>query len=427
MSHRSPPAFHVMLKPGGALCNLDCCYCYFLEKETLYPGSSFRMSLGLLEDFTRQYIEAQRVPEVTFAWQGGEPTLMGLDFFQYAVKLQEQYRKPGMQIRNAFQTNGVLLDDNWCAFLKENEFLVGISLDGPNALHDTFRVDKGGEPTFNRVMRGLAFLRKHQIEFNVLTCVHSANAPYPLMVYDFLRCEAEARHIQFIPVVEHDVVTNRDGHYRWSVTGADYGHFLITIFDRWVREDVGRVFVQLFDVALAAWSGLRPGLCVHDQRCGHAVAMEHNGDVYSCDHYVDLPYLLGNIEQKPLSELVSSRAQRDFGLAKQNTLPRMCRDCDVLFVCNGGCPKDRLLTTPDGEPGLNYLCEGYKAFFAHINQPMRYMADALARGRSPATVTLQLARDELMRQNQFEGVKRNDPCPCGSGLKYKKCCGRIRH
>lgn len=422
----SPPAFHVMVKPRGPICNLDCEYCYFLSKERLYPDSDFRMSSALLEEYTRQYIEAQHVPEVTFAWQGGEPTLMGLDFFREAVAYQQKYRKPGMRIINALQTNGTLLDDGWGQFFHDHHFLIGISLDGPPHLHDAYRRDKGGRPTFERVLRGVEVLKRHRVEFNVLTCVSAANAPYPLDVYRFLRDEIGAAFIQFIPIVERD---NATGFQEGSaitprtVTGEQYGRFLIGVFDEWVRRDVGRVFVQIFDVALAVWSGQRPGLCVFEETCGVALAMEHNGDIYSCDHFVEPRYNLGNMNVIPLADLVASDRQRQFGLDKRETLPRMCRECEVRFVCNGGCPKNRLLATPDGEPGLNFLCAGYKAFFTHIDRPMRIMAAELRAGRPPANVMLILAREEAQRARQFATVGRNDPCPCGSGRKFKNCCG----
>jgi uncharacterized protein len=421
------PAFHVMLKPRGAVCNLDCAYCYYLSKERLYPGSRFRMSDALLEEYTRQYIEAQPVPEVTFAWQGGEPTLMGLDFFRRAIGFQRRYRRPDMRIHNALQTNGVTLDDAWCRFFREHDFLVGISLDGPRDLHDAYRVDKGSKPTFDRVMAGLELLKKHGVEFNVLTTVHAANADHPLEVYRFLRDEAGATFIQFIPILERD---NEAGFQQGeevsahSVTGRQYGDFLIAIFDEWVRQDVGRVFVQIFDAALAAWLGQRPGLCIFEETCGTALAMEHNGDLYACDHFVEPRHKLGNIQEIPLAEMVGSEPQRQFGLAKRDTLPRYCRECDVRFVCNGGCPKNRILYTPDGEPGLNFLCAGYKAFFTHIDRPMRIMAAELRAGRPAANIMLHLAQEEAEAQHRFARAGRNDPCPCGSGLKFKRCHGR---
>jgi uncharacterized protein len=415
-----------MTKPRGAICNLDCAYCYFLSKELLYPGSRFRMADELLENYIRQYIEAQRVPEVTFAWQGGEPTLMGLDFFRLALELQQKYRRPGMRIHNALQTNATTLDDDWCRFFKQHNFLIGVSLDGPRQLHDVYRVDKGGKSTFDHVMAGIALLKQHRVEFNILTTLHAANAEHPLEVYRFLRDEVGTQFMQFIPIVERDNVTGfQEGNALTprSVTGRQYGEFLIAVFDEWVWRDVGRVFVQIFDVALAAWVGERPGLCVFEETCGTALALEHNGDVYSCDHFVEPKHKLGNIQDIPLIELVGSDKQQQFGLAKRDTLPRFCRDCEVRFVCNGGCPKDRTLRTPDGEPGLNYLCDGYKAFFTHIDQPMQIMATELRAKRPPANIMQYLAQEAAERERRFARAGRNDPCPCGSGRKFKKCHG----
>lgn len=419
--------FHVMVKPRGPICNLDCAYCYYLSKESLYPGASFRMSDQVLESFTRQYIQAQRVPEVTFAWQGGEPTLMGLDFFRRAVELQKKYRLPGMRVFNALQTNGTRLDDEWCDFFRQHDFLVGLSLDGPRHLHDAYRRDKGGGPTFDRVMAGLSLLMKHCVEFNILACVHTLNAEHPLEVYRFFRDELQARFVQFIPIVERAMpssyqqgsqVTTR------SVTGRQYGDFLITIFDEWVRCDVGQVYIQLFDVALAAWLGRPAGLCVFEPTCGAALALEHNGDLYACDHFVEPRFLLGNLLQTPLVDLVSSPSQVQFGLNKQALLPRYCRQCPVRFVCQGGCPKNRLLETPEGEPGLNALCQGYRAFFTHIDPFMRFMVDELRAGRPPANIMPHLAEQDAEMQRHLASAGRNDPCPCGSGRKFKHCCGR---
>lgn len=380
----APPAFNVMLKPRGAICNLDCAYCYYLSKERLYLGSRFRMSSELLETCTGQYIEAQRVPEVTFAWQGGEPTLMGLDFFRLAVEFQQEYCRPGVRIHNVLQTNGITLDDEWCRFFRKHNFLIGISLDGPRDLHDVYRVDKGGKPTFDHVMAGVALLKQHGVDFNILATVHAANADHPLEVYRFLRDEVGASFIQFIPIVELDNDTGfqeGDKVAERSVAGRQYGDFLIAIFDEWVRRDVGRVFVQIFDVALTAWLGQRPGLCIFEETCGTALVMEHNGDLYSCDHFVEPRHELGNIQEISLVEMVGSEQQRQFGLAKRDMLPRYCRECQVRFICNGGCPKNRILRTPDGQPGLNYLCEGYKAFFTRIDRPMQIMAAELQVGR----------------------------------------------
>ena len=392
-----PPAFHLLAKPAGAVCNLGCKYCFFLSKENLYTGSSFRMTDDLLEEYIRQYLQSQHVPEATISWQGGEPTLMGLDFFRRSVEYAEKYKKPGMTIHYTIQTNGTLLDDEWCKFFLENNFLVGLSLDGPRDLHDAYRIDKGGNPTFDRVMRGLRLMQEHAVQFNILSCVHAANADHPLDVYRFFRDEAGAEFIQFIAIVERDNETGfQEGNKVMdrSVSAEQYGSFLVTIFDEWVRRDVGRIFVQLFDVSLAAWVGEPPGLCILSPTCGTALALEHNGDLYSCDHFVEPWYLLGNIKEQSMIDLVASEKQRRFGLDKLNTLPLYCQKCSVRFACHGGCPKNRFIETPDGEPGLNYLCTGYKAFFEHIGQPMRTMAELLRRNRAPADIMLMLATED---------------------------------
>jgi uncharacterized protein len=377
-------SFHIMTKPRGAICNLDCAYCYFLKKESLYPRSDFYMPDEVLENFTRQYIQAQQVPLVTFTWQGGEPTLMGLEFFQKAISFQNQYAPSEMKIENTIQTNGTLLDDRWCAFFKEYNFLVGISIDGGQVLHDAYRKDKGGAGTFSKVCTGLELLQEHGVEFNVLTTVHAANVEHPLEIYCFLTVELGARFLQFIPIVER---VNKKGSQKGnkvtdrSVTGKQYGQFLIQVFDEWIQKDVGDIFVQMFDVALGKWLGSAGGLCVFDETCGLALALEHNGDVFSCDHYVEPKFRLGNLQNSDLIQLVESHKQRKFGLDKRETLPRYCVECEVRFACNGGCPKNRILHTPQGEFGLNYLCQGYQAFFNHIDEPMRRMANLLRAGK----------------------------------------------
>jgi uncharacterized protein len=377
-----------MLKPRGAICDLDCKYCYYLKKEKMYPGSDFRMSDQVLEVFTRQYIESQASPEIVFGWQGGEPTLVGIDFFRRAVDYQRKYAKPGVRILNTLQTNGVSLDDEWCAFFHRHDFLIGISIDGPAPLHDAYRVDKGGKATHSRVMRGLELLRKHAVEYNVLTTVHVANVQHPLEVYRYLRDDVGSTFIQFIPIVERATgggVTDR------SVTGRGYGRFLIGVFDEWVRRDVGKVFVQIFDVALSAWYGRPPGLCIFEETCGRALALEHNGDLYSCDHFVEPAHLVGNVLGSELPVLADGDQQNAFGRAKKDTLPQYCRDCEVRFVCNGGCPKNRFIETPDGEAGLNWLCEGYRPFFNHVGPAMEYMVAALRRQEPPAGIVRTLA------------------------------------
>ncbi|MBN2006315.1 MAG: anaerobic sulfatase maturase [Anaerolineae bacterium] len=428
-----PRAFHVMTKPHGPICNLNCGYCYYLPKTALYPGSDFRMSDAVLESFTRQYIEAQQVPEVVFGWQGGEPLLMGQEFFARAIALQEKYRRPGMRILNTIQTNGVLINDDWAEFLHKHNFLVGLSLDGPRAMHDAYRVDKDGHPTWERVMRGLERLQQHHVELNILCTVHRANAPHPLEVYRFLRDVATdggdmVGFIQFIPIVRRDNATgNQEGSAvtSHSVTGEAYGEFLTGVFDEWVRHDVGRVFVQIFDVALAAWMGERPGLCVFEATCGLGLALEHNGDLYACDHFVEPHYQLGNIMETPLVEMAASERQRQFGEAKRETLNPACLECTVRFVCNGGCPKNRILDTKPGEPPLNTLCAGYRAFFEHIRHPMQMMTEELHQHHPPANVMAKLIEEDREREQQFRIAGRNDPCPCGSGKKFKHCHGRL--
>ncbi len=431
-------AFHMLVKPTGAVCNLDCTYCFFLSKELLYPGSRFRMADELLETYLRQLIEAHAgAPEVTIAWQGGEPTLMGLPFFRRSVELARQFRRPGQRIVHTIQTNGTLVDDEWAAFFAEHGFLVGLSIDGPRDQHDAYRVDKGGKGSFDRVMAGLAALRKHDVEWNALTTVHAANEGSGREVYRFLRDDCGARYLQFIPIVER--VTEQTAQVAdagWGTRAGDrplyvqdggmvtgrsvsqegYGRFLIDVFEDWVRRDIGEVYVQMFDVALANWYGEPPGLCVHSETCGSALALEHNGDVYSCDHYVEPGYLLGNISKDRLLDLVVLPAQQEFGQAKRDTLPGYCRDCDVRFACHGGCPKDRFTVTPDGEQGLHYLCPSYKAFFGHIRPAMAAMCDLLRANLAPSDLTATYAAADSRRG-------RNDPCPCGGGRKWKRCHG----
>jgi uncharacterized protein len=402
MTHRIP--FHVLAKPTGAACNLDCRYCFYLNKEDLYPGSDFRMSDDVMESYIRQVIEAHDTPEVSIAWQGGEPTLMGLDFFKRTIEVEEKYRKPGTRIVNTLQTNGILLNDAWCAFFREHDFLIGLSIDGPEDIHNRYRLDKGGHGTFERVMRALRLLQKHGVEFNTLTTVHAANGDRGLDVYRFFRDEAESRYLQFIPIVER-ISEHGSGAggvvSEWSVTAEQYGRFLIEIFDEWVRVDVGEVSVQIFDAALNAWVGGNSGLCIFSPTCGRAVALEHTGDLYSCDHFVDPEYKLGNIREDQMTTLVDSSRQEGFGQDKQDTLPRYCLDCEVHFACNGGCPKNRFIVTPDGEPGLNYLCAAYKAFFTHIGPEMELMADLIRQGRAPADITGILAAEKVRAEDEL--------------------------
>ena len=444
---RAPQAFHLLAKPTGAICNLDCKYCFFLSKEILYPGSRFRMADVLLEMYIKQLIEShQQAPEVTIAWQGGEPTLMGLDFFKRSVEIAEKYKKPGQTLLHTMQTNGTKIDAEWAEFFKQNSFLIGLSVDGPKKMHDAYRVNKGGAGTFDQVMRGWEILREHGVDFNILCTLHAANADHPLEVYHFFRDELKAEFMQFIPIIERATqetlpVANqgwseRSGNQRplytqvgdllteRSIKPEQYGRFLIDIFAEWVRRDVGKIFVQMFDVALGSWVGMH-ALCVFSPTCGNALALEHNGDLYSCDHFVEPNYLLGNIKESHMIELVASEKQRQFGQDKQDSLPRYCRECEVRFACNGGCPKDRFISTPDGEPGLNYLCAGYKMFFKHIDRPMRIMADLLRRGQYADGVMNILAMEEMERlQQAMSQAKPDDPCLCGSGRKFKNCHGR---
>lgn len=393
-----PRAFHVLAKPTGAVCNLDCSYCFFLSKELLYPGSTFRMAGDVLRSYVRQLIEAHaRSPEVVIAWQGGEPTMMGLDFFRRAVGLAEELARPGQRLLHTMQTNGTLLTDEWADFLAEKRFLVGLSIDGPQDVHDAYRVNKAGRGSFHQVMDGLAVLRRHGVDWNALTTVHAANEHRGREVYRFLRDDCGARYLQFIPIIERtsgsgpgiewsradraytnqgDDVTGR------SVSPGGYGRFLVDVFEDWKRTDIGTVFVQMFDAALANWYGEPPGLCVHSETCGLAIALEHTGDVYSCDHYVDDDHRLGNIRERALLDLLVSPKQRQFGTDKRDTLPAQCRGCDVRFACHGGCPKDRV-SRPGAPAGLNYLCPSYQHFFRHIRPDMSAMCELLRAGRAP--------------------------------------------
>lgn len=403
----APPGFHLLAKPTGAICNLACEYCFFLSKELLYPGSRFRMADEMLEIYIKQLLESQRTPNVSVSWQGGEPTLMGLDFFKLSVEYVEKYKKPEQQIDYTIQTNGTQLDDDFAAFFKEHNFLVGLSMDGPQELHDAYRVNKGGKGSFEQVMKGWEILKKQEVDFNILCTVHAANQDHPLDVYRFFRDDLGAEFIQFIPIVERttletlpianegwgggpgadrllykqsgELVTER------SVSARKWGQFLAAVFEEWVRRDVAKVYVQTFDVTLGTHVG-EYHLCIHSPTCGSALAIEHNGDLYSCDHFVEPDYLLGNIEETHMLELVASPQQRKFGQDKLDTLPKYCLECEVRNNCHGGCPRNRFIKTPDDEPGLNYLCAGYKLFFNHVERPMGMMANVLRQGGAPAGI-----------------------------------------
>ena len=436
-SKDTPPGFHLLAKPSGSTCNIDCTYCFFLSKEALYPNEKSRMSVATLEEYIRQLMESHRGPSVTVAWQGGEPTLMRVEFFELAVQLVEKYRRPEQTVLHTFQTNGILLDDQWCQFFKQHGFLVGLSVDGPRELHDTYRRDRLARGTFDKVMDGWRLLRQHDVDFNILCTVNAANEHHGREVYRFFRDQLGAKWVQFIPIIERattdtlaiankgwsdtpgqkrllytqtgNLVTDR------SVGGEQYGRFLIDVFEEWVRHDVGAVFVQLFDVTLEGFFG-RHLLCIHAPTCGYGPALEHNGDLYSCDHFVEPDFLLGNIHQTHMVELIASPAQRKFGNDKRDTLTQQCVDCKVRHLCNGGCPKDRFALSKDGEEGQNYLCAGLELFFMHTGPAFSAMAQLLQRNQAPS---------DVMGTVNAEDARRGPyaPCPCGSGEKFRFCHG----
>lgn len=392
-------AYNVMVKPVGAKCNLNCTYCYYLEKKNLYKDKSISvMQESLLERFIKQYIQSQTAPVISFIWQGGEPMLAGLKFFQAAVEYQKYYAA-GRQIINAFQTNGTLINEDWCKFFKQHNFLIGISVDGPEEIHNYYRRYNNGGNSWHKVMEGLKLLQEHKVEFNTLTVINNHNAKYPLEVYSFLKSIGSKYH-QYIPIVEQEAADDNfyplslvspdyTGNTRitdWSVTPEQFGDFHIKIFDQWVKKDVGSVFVQIFDVMLANWVKEPGGLCIFDKTCGNAAIIEHNGDLYSCDHYVYPENFLGNILDKPMLEMMLSEKQQNFGTDKRNALPDFCLSCDYLDICNGECPKNRISLTPSGEKGLNYLCSGLKNLFKHTAPYMDYMANELINKRAPANV-----------------------------------------
>jgi uncharacterized protein len=400
--------FQIFVKPAGAVCNLDCQYCYYRDKQSLYPDAGvFRMPESLLEEYIVQHFAAAPGPEIDFSWHGGEPTTLGVGFFRKAVELQRKHKPAGWRIRNGIQTNGVLVDEEWVRFLAAEDFSVGLSLDGPAELHDSYRVTKGGQPTHREVMRCYDLLRKHDIHTDIVCVVHNLNVRYPLSVYRFFR-DMGCRYLGFLPVVERSL-ESEDGVSPHTPSAEDYGAFLCRIFDEWIARDVGRMMVQIFDEAARPALGLDHSLCVFRETCGQIPVIEHNGDFFPCDHFVDRTHRMGSIRETPLSDLLDSQAQRAFGDAKRDALPRYCRECEALAMCNGGCPKYRFIRTPDGDPGLNYLCAGLRRFFRHSRAPL---ANLVSRQRQPAGgIRTAPAR-----------APRNDPCPCGSGLKYKKCC-----
>ena len=389
-----PRAFNIMMKPAGSLCNLGCAYCYYLDKAEIYGGREPRMSLEMLETAVRGYIEANDVPEVTFIWHGGEPMVLGLDFYRKAMEFQQRYAG-GKTIRNTLQTNGTLITREWARFFREHGFLLGVSLDGPQDIHDKFRRDKGGAPTFDKVMRGIELLDAEGVPFNTMSTVNAACEGRGLEVYRFLK-GIGSRYLQFMPVVEHvlrgprpwivDPDTPGAVLARWSVSDVGFGRFLCDIFDEWVRQDVGACFVNLFDTTLAGWCGVPPGTCAYADTCGDNAILEHNGDLYPCDHFVYPKYRLGNIREHSIAELMDSEKMVQFGLAKRTALPRRCRACEYVQLCHGECPKHRFNRTEAGETGLNVLCAGYRMFYAHSAPYMLKMRELLARDLAPALV-----------------------------------------
>jgi uncharacterized protein len=412
-SDNTPQGIHVVAKPIGPLCNLNCEYCFYLEKQALFgPGEKYRMSDKVLSAFITNYITSQPTPVVEFVWQGGEPTLLGIDFFKKVVDLQKPFVK-SKTITNSLQTNGTLLDDEWCRFLNRHHFMVGISLDGPKEIHDRYRHDRKADGTFDRVMRGLRLLQEHRVEYNVLACVARETATRPLEVYRFFK-QVGVEFIQFTPIVERladacgrerglslALPAKLDGEEPntevtpWSVVPREYGDFLIAVYEEWVRHDVGTVFVMNFEWALNAWIGNPSPVCVHSKQCGRALVIEHNGDVYACDHCVYPQYKLGNIMTDTLPDIVAKSLRSGFGVSKETTLPRWCRECDVLAACQGGCPKHRFQTTYYDEPGLQYLCGGYKKFFLHIRKYLQAMATLLENGL-PASCVMDAIKGPLV-------------------------------
>ena len=410
--------FQIMVKPMGAICNLDCHYCYYLQKEFLYPKeTNFRMSDEVLEKFIVQQIEAAPGPDVNFAWHGGEPTALGLGYFQTIVALQQKHRLPDKRVTNGIQTNGTLLTEEWCRFFAAEKFSVGLSLDGPRELHDGYRVDKGQKPTHKQVVRAFRLLKEHGVHCDVLCVLHDRNVRYPTQVYRFFK-DLGVEFLQFLPLVERPKEP-ADGVGPRTVPAEAFGTFLCAVFDEWVRGDIGKIAIQIVDEAARPLAGLDHSLCIFRETCGDVPVVEHNGDFFSCDHYVEPGHRVGNIHDQHLGDLIESAKQRAFGEAKRDTLPRYCRECEVLDMCHGGCPKDRFIKTPDGEEGLNYLCAGFKRFFIHSRPYLREMVD-LWEANEPIEKLMELVRAEDAKASPQVG--RNDPCPCGSGRKYKQCC-----
>ena len=388
---------YVMLKPAGAHCNLACKYCYYLEKNKLYPTAQRHlMSDEMLEQFTREYIEAQTMNQVLFTWHGGEPLLRSIDFYRKALSLQQKYAG-GRRIDNVIQTNGTLLTDEWCEFFAQNHWLVGISIDGPQPYHDHYRLTAAGKPSWQKVMQGIKLLKKHGVEWNAMAVVNAYNVNHPLEFYRFFK-ENGCQFLQFTPIVERQT-RHEDGRTlasladkneiplsEASVTPEQWGYFLSAIFDEWVRKDVGKIFVEIFDCTLANWMGVSPGICAYSKECGHAGVMEHNGDVYSCDHFVFPEYKLGNIRDHSLIDMLYGEQQQEFSRLKHSTLPRQCKECDMEFACHGECPKNRFMKDKYGDSGLNYLCPGYYHYYQHVAPYMDYMKQELMAQRPPSNI-----------------------------------------
>ena len=388
---------YVMLKPAGAHCNLACKYCYYLEKNKLYPTAQRHlMSNEMLEQFTREYIEAQTMNQVLFTWHGGEPLLRSIDFYRKALSLQQKYAG-GRRIDNVIQTNGTLLTDEWCEFFAQNHWLVGISIDGPQPDHDHYRLTAAGKPSWKKVMQGIKLLKKHGVEWNAMAVVNAYNANHPLEFYRFFK-ENGCQFLQFTPIVER-LTRHEDGRTLASLADKDeislseasvapeqWGYFLCAIFDEWVRKDVGKIFVEIFDCTLANWMGISPGICAYSKECGHAGVMEHNGDVYSCDHFVFPEYKLGNIRDHSLIDMLYGEQQQEFSRLKHSSLPRQCKECDMEFACHGECPKNRFMKDQYGDSGLNYLCPGYYHYYQHVAPYMDYMKQELMAQRPPSNI-----------------------------------------
>jgi len=401
--------FQIFVKPTGSLCNLACQYCYYLPKTALYPSQkSMRMADDVLEEYIVQHINAFPGKNIRFSWHGGEPTILGLDYFRKITDLQHKHLPSGSSILNGIQTNGTLLTEDFCRFFAAENFVVGLSLDGPQELHDRFRVYKDQRPSFTAAQRGFELLLRYQVQCDILCVVNAVNSHHPASIYRFFK-KINASYITFLPLVEPH--PEKPGcASKFSVTPDVWGEFLCSIFDEWLEHDIGRIKVQIFEEAARTAFRLDPSLCIFRESCGDVPVIEHNGDFFSCDHYVDSDHFLGNIRETPLSEMLESQAQRDFGQIKNSSLPSYCRSCEVLNICHGGCPKNRFLNTPDNKPGLNYLCIGYKKFFLHCRPWVEEVAREWQRQNIAQTKSLETR------------ISRNDPCPCGSGLKYKKCC-----